>query len=189
MKSQMALLIILSTLGQSRWQKLPAKDLLMNVSCIMAAICHRSANEAERINIISHLKEGAPGKDEIVARSLKCISDSIAYPLAQVTNFPFLEELNIAPLTPLLKAKDPMMFNNYHPISLISVFAKILERLMYNGLLKFINKYQFFNNNNNNGPNGHLFYVGGDLMMRRGMLPIIMLPDGDLRIVLHLVPF
>ena len=34
--------------------------------------------------------------------------------------------------------------------------------------------------NNNNGPNGHLFYVGGDLMMRRGMLPIIMLPDGDL---------
>ena len=42
---------------------------------------------------------------------------------------------------------------------------------------------------NNNGPNGHFFYVGGDLMMRRGMLPIIMLPDGDLRIVLHLVPF
>ena len=41
----------------------------------------------------------------------------------------------------------------------------------------------------NNGPNGHLFYVGGDLMMRKGMLPIIMLPDGDLRIVLHLVPF
>ena len=45
------------------------------------------------------------------------------------------------------------------------------------------------NNNNNNGPNGHLFYVGGDLMMRRDMLPIIMLPDGDLRIALHLVPF
>ena len=41
----------------------------------------------------------------------------------------------------------------------------------------------------NNGPNGHLFYVGGDLMMRKGMLPIIMLPDGYLRIVLHLVPF
>ena len=40
-----------------------------------------------------------------------------------------------------------------------------------------------------NGPNGYLFYVGGDLMMRRGMLPIVMLPDGDLRIVLHLVPF
>ena len=32
--------------------------------------------------------------------------------------------------------------------------------------------------NNNNGPNGHLLYVGGDLMMRRGMLPIIMFPTG-----------
>ena len=41
----------------------------------------------------------------------------------------------------------------------------------------------------NNEPNGHLFYVGGDLMMKRGMLPIIMLPDEDLRIALHLVPF
>ena len=40
-----------------------------------------------------------------------------------------------------------------------------------------------------NGPNEHLFYVGGDLMMGRGMLPFIMLPDGDLCIVLHLVPF
>ena len=48
---------------------------------------------------------------------------------------------------------------------------------------------KFNNDNDNDGPNGHLFYVGGDLMMRRGMLPIIMLPDGDLRIVLHLVPF
>ena len=57
------------------------------------------------------------------------------------------------------------------------------------GLLSGVQAICLFLNNNNNGPNGHLFYVGGDLMMRRGMLPIIMLPDGDLRIVLHLVPF
>ena len=36
-------------------------------------------NETEIINIINHLKD-APGRDEIVARNLKCISDSIAYP-------------------------------------------------------------------------------------------------------------
>ena len=36
---------------------------------------------------------------------------------------------------------------------------------------------------------GNLFYVGGDLMMRRGMLPIIMLSDGEFRIALHLVLF
>ena len=42
---------------------------------------------------------------------------------------------------------------------------------------------------NNNGPNGHLFYVGGDLMLMGGMLPIIMFPDGNMRIALPLVPF
>ena len=50
------------------------------------------------------------------------------------------------------------------------------------------NNYKY-NNNNNNGRNGHLFYVGGDLTMTRGMLSIIMLPNRDLCIVLHLVPF
>ena len=64
------------------------------------------ANEAEIMNIISHLKEGAPGRDEIVARNLKCISVSIAYPLAQVANLSFQQgifpdELKIAAVTPL----------------------------------------------------------------------------------------
>ena len=39
--------------------------------------------------------------------------------------------------------------------------------------------WTFPKHNHNNGPNGHLFYVGGDLMMRRDMMLIIMLPDGD----------
>ena len=67
------------------------------------------------------------------------------------------------------------IFNNTHHIHIILVhLIKQLQKVccMYN-----------------NGPNGHLFYVGGDLMMMRGMLPIIMLPNGDLRIVLHFVPF
>ena len=107
-------------------------------------------NETEIINMINHLKKGAPGRDEIVARNLKCISDSIAYPLAQVANLSFQqgifpEELKIAAVTLTYKAKDTMMFDNYRPISLIYVLAKILERLMYNRLLTFINKYQICN--------------------------------------------
>ena len=53
----------------------------------------------------------------------------------------------------------------------------------FNSNSKSKKKSVFGNDNNNNGPNGHLFYVGGDLMMRRGMLPIIMLPEHQLHIV------
>ena len=45
------------------------------------------------------------------------------------------------------------------------------------------NKKGIIYNTYDNGSNGHLFYVGGDLMMTRCMLPIIMLPDGTC--VLH----
>ena len=38
-----------------------------------------------------------------------------------------------------------MFFNNYRPISLLSVFSKIIERLMYSRLLNFINKHKIFN--------------------------------------------
>ena len=38
-----------------------------------------------------------------------------------------------------------MFFNNYRPISLLSVFSKIIERQMYSRLLNFINKHNIFN--------------------------------------------
>ena len=59
----------------------------------------------------------------------------------------FPSELKFAVTTPLYKAKDPMFFNNYRPISLLSVFPKIIERLMYNRLLNFINRQKIFNQN------------------------------------------
>ena len=38
----------------------------------------------------------------------------------------FPEELKLAIVTPIYKAKGPMFFNNYRPISLLAVFSKIL---------------------------------------------------------------
>ena len=105
-------------------------------------------------NIIKQLKDGAPGKDGITSLSLKLVSDFIVKPITRTVNLSFSQgvfpnELKIALVSPLYKAKDPMYFSNYWPISLLSTFSKILERLMYNRILDFpnknkiLNKYQF----------------------------------------------
>ena len=78
--------------------------------------------------VISKLKDGAPGRDGILPKHLKCISESIAYPLSKIANLSFEQgvfptELKIAIVSPLCKAKDPMFFNKYRPISLLNTRA------------------------------------------------------------------
>ena len=109
--------------------------------------------------LIMQLNDGAPGRDGVTAKSLKCITDHIAMPLSRLANLSFTQSIfprdrKIAMVSPLYKAKDPMIFRNYRPISLLSSFSKILEKLMSNRLLNFLNncdilnKYQFrFRNN------------------------------------------
>ena len=99
---------------------------------------------------INKLKWGAPGRDGISSKNIKIIQDSISYHLANMVNLSFEQgvfpdELKIAVITPLYKAKDPMLFNNSRPISLLCMFSKIVERLMSNRILNFINKHKFFN--------------------------------------------
>ena len=48
--------------------------------------------------------------------------------------------LKIARVIPILKKGQPMSLNNYRPISLLSVFNKPLEKLMYRQLISFLQK-------------------------------------------------
>ena len=52
-----------------------------------------------------------------------------------------------------------MFFNNYRPLSLLSVFSKIIERLIYNRLLNFINRHTIFNQNEFGFRNNHSTFM------------------------------
>ena len=52
-----------------------------------------------------------------------------------------------------------MFFNNYRPISLLSVFAEIIERLIYNRLLNFVYRHTIFNQNQFGIRNNHLTFM------------------------------
>ena len=76
---------------------------------------------------------------------VKQISTYIVKPLTYIFNQSFLtgiipSQLKIALITPIFKAKNKEKFSNYRPISVLPCFSKILERLMYNRMEKYLNK-------------------------------------------------
>ena len=95
----------------------------------------------------------APGRDGIASKNIKHIKDSISYPLMNIVNLSFEQgvfpsELKYAVITPLYKA-----------ISLLSVFSKIIERLMYSRLRNFIYRHKIFNQNQFRFRNNHSTFM------------------------------
>ena len=110
--------------------------------------------ENEIDKIILNFRESSAGWDELKPTVIKSIRHCIALPLRHICNLSFRtgifpDELKIANVVPIFKSGDEMIFSNYRPVSVLPVFSKIIERLMYNRLLKYTNdnnllyKYQF----------------------------------------------
>ena len=75
------------------------------------------------------------------------VYNSFIVPLTHIMNLSISKgvfpcELKVARVIALFKANDPMYFSNYRPVSVLPLFSKILERLMYKRLLSFINKHE-----------------------------------------------
>ena len=50
----------------------------------------------------------------------------------------FPDDLKIAKVTPVYKADNSSNISNYWPISVLPCFSKMLERIMYNRLQKYL---------------------------------------------------
>ena len=76
---------------------------------------------------------------------LKILKAYVSKPLEIVFNASFStgvvpSDFKIANIEPLFKKGSQSSLCNYRPISLISVFSKLLEKLVYNRLIKFLEK-------------------------------------------------
>ena len=99
------------------------------------------------IDIIKNQKVSSPGWDSISAVVVKATYSCFIEPLTHILNLSvmygvFPSELKLAKVILLYKANDPMKVSNYRPVSVLPVFSKILERIMDNQLLSFINKHK-----------------------------------------------
>ena len=102
-------------------------------------------DQQEIHSIILNIKDSAPGHDGLSVKVINPVIETVLPPLTFITNLSFTEgffphELKIAQVLPLYKNNDPMLFNNYRPISILPFFSKLFERLMYNRLIDFIEK-------------------------------------------------
>lgn len=102
--------------------------------------------EREVIKVINSLKSSSSaGFDEMSSRLLKEVSDFLAYPLAHIANTSFElglfpKQLKSAIVKPLFKKGDKLDRGNYRPISIVSTFSKVLERLFLDRLNPFLAK-------------------------------------------------
>lgn len=102
--------------------------------------------EAEHtINIVSKLKPKlSSGHDDISTKLLKQTIYNIRYPITHIINRSILtgtfpDHLKIAKVVPIYKASDSSELKNYRPISLLSSFSKLFEKVMFNKLTSFLN--------------------------------------------------
>lgn len=143
------------------------KNLASSINCQphdFTKYCHLPNNNsmfcppatgAEILKIILSFRNNkSPGPDNIAPKLIKLISADIIEPLLYIFNLSFSsgqvpQSLKIAKVIPLYKKGGKDIPGNYRPISLLSIFDKILEKLMFNRIYSFLvqndilYKYQF----------------------------------------------
>jgi hypothetical protein len=93
--------------------------------------------------IINKLKNCSVGWDNFPASILKENSTSLSELLSHFVNISIKEgvfpnELKIGNIIPLYKAGPEGLVGNYHPVSLLSTFSKVFEKVFYFRLLNFL---------------------------------------------------
>jgi hypothetical protein len=98
-------------------------------------------------NIIKFRKpKNSSGYDGIPTKLIKIISSFISSPLTHICNKSlssgiFPDHLKYAEVKPLFKKGDKSKISNYRPISILSSFSKVLEKVIYNQLQEHLNNY------------------------------------------------
>jgi hypothetical protein len=117
--------------------------------------------EIELCNVVNSLKsKSSSGFDGLSVKNLKLIFPFISKALLMIINKSFTSGLfpdifKIARVIPIYKGGDFTQMLNYRPISILSSFAKILERLMFNKMSSFIVKYHLLSNSQFGFRKGH----------------------------------
>ena len=145
-----------TNIGISLANKIPSTDKSFRTSLGMSireTIWLKPVTHAELEYVCMTFKSAkAPGFDNIPMHIIKNSFKYISNPLLHLINLSFSkgifpDQLKIAKLIPIFKADDPEIFSNYRPISLLTNFSKFFEKVMYNRLVDFAERFNILYHN------------------------------------------
>ena len=117
------------------------KNFLKNRNQFNFIIAH-IANE-EVLEIIKSLNNKSSGPSSIPLNLPQIVADLIVFPLCHIINMSFSkgifpEKLKIMKVIPLHKGGSTQDLNNFRSISLLSIFDKIIEKILHKRLYQFL---------------------------------------------------
>ena len=117
------------------------EKFLKNRNQFELIIAHIS--EEEVLNIIKALPNKSSGPTSIPLRLLHDVSDLIITPLCHIINLSFTtgifpDILKVTKVVAIHKGGSTQELNNFRPISLLSIFDKIIEKLMHKRVYEFL---------------------------------------------------
>ncbi|KAI5707997.1 hypothetical protein M8J77_014311 [Diaphorina citri] len=143
-------------------------------------------------DLLKCLKKGHPssmGYDQIPLSYITRMSDIVAPPILHIFNFSISNKVypeiwKRALIRPIPKVKNPTSTSDYRPISLLCSLSKVLERMIYQQVIKHLNQHSLFNTYQSGFRTGHstcsaLLKVSGDIQaaMDHTMVSILVLFD------------
>ena len=134
-----------------------AKDIGTSTKSFNEYIKKHDTAQPERVISANELKDDffslkinkSAGYDDIRFNAVEKCFGVLYKPLLHIFNLSlqtgiFPEKLKIARITPLFKGGENYELGNYRPISLLPCFSKILEKIMYNRLYKYLTDNSMF---------------------------------------------
>ena len=158
--------IFYSTLGSSLAAKSPGShdidNYLKRNPRNLASLVMRSTTVQEVHKTSNSLpNKTCHGHDGKSNNLFKMLSQSIAFPLCKIFNSlieegVFPRQMKMAEVIPLYKRRELDMVVNYRPISLLITRSKLLEKLVYCKVYKFLEKNKMLYNSQYSFHNKHL---------------------------------
>lgn len=136
-----------TNIHQTQNKEFPEQETTESISL---SLCDRSVV----VEVIKCIKSNAAGDDEVTRSDLVHLLDAVVDTIVRLVNEvlttgQFPEQLKIAKIIPLHKNGSRQIITNYRPISVISIFSKIIEKTLKTRIKNYVNatfgfdKYQY----------------------------------------------